>query len=100
VAGAQARTHARFAQIVSCELAIKSGILAFREDMERIRGGEGLPLEVVDSLRLLARAREKYVNSIIDYNRAQFQLYVALGKPPAELLLRPASENDTPSTKP
>ncbi len=101
VASAQARTHARFAQVTSCELAIKSGMPAFREDMERIRGGEGLPLEVVDSLRLLARAREKYVNTIIDYNRAQFELYVALGKPPAELLLRPASENLTaPSQKP
>jgi outer membrane protein TolC len=100
VAGAQARTHARFAQIASCELAVKAGIPAFQEDMERIRGGEGLPLEVVDSLRLLARARERYVNTIIDYNRAQFQLYVALGKPPAELLLRPASKRDMPqSTK-
>ena len=103
VASAQARTHARFAQVLSCELAIQSGIPAFREDIERIRGGEGLPLEVVDSLRLLARARERYVNTIIDYNRAQFQLYVALGKPPAELLLRPASEIDMvlpPAPKP
>jgi outer membrane protein TolC len=98
VAGAYARTHARFAQIRTCELAITSGMKAFEEDMERIRAAEGLPLEVIDSLRLLARAREKYLHAILDYNQAQFQLYVSLGKPPAELLLRPAAAE--PGTQP
>jgi outer membrane protein TolC len=97
VANAHSRTHARFARIRTCELAITSGIKAFEEDMERIRGGEGLPLEVIDSLRLLGRSREQYVGTILDYNQAQFQLYVALGKPPAELLLRPASEEGRPT---
>jgi outer membrane protein TolC len=92
VAAAYARTHARFAQIRSCELAIKTGQEAFDEDMNRIRGREGLPLEVVDSLRLLARSRIEYLNAIVDYNKAQFQLYVSLGKPPADLLMRPAPE--------
>jgi outer membrane protein TolC len=89
VAGAYARTHARFAQIRTCELAIQSGTQAFTEDLERSKGGEGLPLEVLDSLRLLARAREQYLKSILDYNKAQFELYVALGKPPGKVLMRP-----------
>src|SRR4029077_7393239 len=89
VAGAHARTHARFARIRTCELAIQAGIEAFEEDMERIKGAEGLPLEVINSLRLLARSREQFLNAILDYNKAQFQLYVSLGKPPAELLMRP-----------
>ena len=96
VAGAHARTHSRFAQIRTCELAITAGLQAFEEDMNRIRGAEGLPLEVIDSLRLLARSREKYLNAILDYNQAQFQLYVALGKPPSELLLRPAPAEEMP----
>jgi len=45
-----------------------------------------------------ARARETYMNAIIDYNRAQFELYVALGKPPADLLLHPAPENEPPAS--
>ena len=93
VAGAFAGTHARFAQIRTSELAIKSGTQAYQEDFERIKGGEGLPLEAINSLRLLARSRVDYLNVILDYNQAQFQLYVALGKPPAELLMRPAGEN-------
>jgi outer membrane protein TolC len=89
VAAAHARTHARFAQIRSCELAVQTSLGGFTEDMNRIQGQEGLPLEAVDSLRLLGRSRLEYLNAILDYNQAQFQLYVALGKPPAELLMRP-----------
>jgi outer membrane protein TolC len=100
VAGAYSRTHARFAKIRSCELAITSGIKAFDEDMERIRAAQGLPLEVIDSLRLLARSRDQYLNAILDYNQAQFQLYVSLGKPPSELLVRPAASDDMPTPQP
>lgn len=89
VAAAQARTRARFARIRSCELAIKAATQAFAEDMARIRGGEGLPLEAIDSLRLLAKSRLDYLNAILDYNQAHFELYVALGKPPSPLLVRP-----------
>ncbi len=92
VAGSHAKTHARFARIRSCELAIKAGTRAFAEDMERIKGAEGLPLEAIDSLRILAQSRVDYLNAILDYNKAQFELYVALGKPPSELLLRPADD--------
>jgi len=100
VAGAHARTHARFAKIRSCELAITSGLKAFDEDMQRIRAAEGLPLEVIDSLRLLARARDQYLNAILDYNQAQFQLYVSLGKPPAELLVRPVAAEGLAAPEP
>ena len=93
VADAYARTHARFAQIRTCELAIESSTEAYREDLRRILGLIGLPLELVNSLRLLSRSRVAYTNAILDYDRAQFELYVALGKPPADVLVRPAGEN-------
>jgi hypothetical protein len=53
----------------------------------------GIPLELVNSLRLLSRSRVAYTNAILDYDEAQFELYVALGKPPADVLVRPAGEN-------
>ena len=89
VASAYARAQARFAQIAITEEAVKSSQDAFREDLARIRGLEGLPIEVLNSLRLLARSRAEYLGSIIDFNRAQFELYVALGQPPAAALARP-----------
>lgn len=89
VAEAKARTDARFLQIDAGEKAVKASGDAFSEDLARIKGGQGLPLELVDSMRLLGRSRYDYLDAIVDYNRAQFQLWVALGRPPAEVLARP-----------
>jgi len=91
VASAYARTHARYAQIRIGELAIQSALEGFQEDMRRIISHEGLPLELINSLRLLAGSRVQYLNAILDYNRAQFELYVAIGKPPADVLIRPVT---------
>ncbi len=89
VAEAYARTHARYAQIGTTEQAVRTGTDGFREDLDRIRGAVGLPIEVLNNLNLLARARLEYLNSIVDYNEAQFQLFVALGQPPADALAHP-----------
>ena len=89
VAEAHARVAARALQIDAAEAAVRASGDAYREDLTRIRGGQGLPLEVVDSLRLLTRSRYDYLDGIVDYNRAQVQLWVALGRPPAGVLVRP-----------
>ena len=94
VASARARTVARYAQISINERAVKSGQDAFREDLARVRAREGLPIEVLNSLRLVARARMEYLGAIIEYNRAEFELYVALGQPPVTALDRPLSVPD------
>ncbi len=96
VAEAHARIHARFAQIGDQEGAVRSGWKGFGLDLERIRqavpeSGRTVarPIEVLDSLRLLADSLEDYLDAIVDYNRAHFELYVALGQPPASVLARP-----------
>ena len=89
VATAYARTHTRFTQIEIHEWAVAASQKAFQQDFLRTRNNEGLPIEVLDSLRLLARSRQGYLDAIIDYNRAQFELFVALGQPPADTLARP-----------
>jgi outer membrane protein TolC len=96
VARAYAQTQARFAQIGTSEQAVLAASDAFREDLVRIRGREGLPIEVLDSLRLLSRSRMEYLEAISDYNRAQFELYVALGQPPADALSRPVPTDLVP----
>jgi len=92
VAEAYARTHARFAQIEINESAVQAGALAFHEDFDRIRfRGERdvLPIELLNSFKLLADARLAYLDAIVDFNNAQFDMYVALGQPPANSLARP-----------
>ena len=91
VAEAYARTHARYAQIETNEAAIQSGLLSFTQDLDRIRyrSHDVLPIELLNSFSLMANARIDYIDAIVDYNRAQFELYVALGQPPANALARP-----------
>jgi outer membrane protein TolC len=95
VAEAYARSHARYAQIGVYEQAVRAGYLAFHEDLERIEGvaanrpARVLPIELLNSFDLLANARVEYVDAIVDYNRAQFAMYVALGQPPANSLAHP-----------
>ncbi|HMF15487.1 MAG TPA: TolC family protein, partial [Gemmataceae bacterium] len=96
VATAYARTHARFAQIDTGEQALRTSQLAYQEDFDRTRNGFGLLIETVDSLRLLHRSRYAYLDAIVDYNQAQFALYVALGQPPARMLARPIPESLVP----
>jgi outer membrane protein TolC len=94
VAEAYARAHARYARIGTYEDAVRSGYLSFHQDLDRIRarGGaaehEVLPIELLNSFNLLAGARVDYLDSIVDFNRAQFEMYVALGQPPANALAR------------
>ena len=97
VANAYARSQVRFAQVGTAERAVRTGIDSFDEDMIRIRNNEGLPIEVLDSLRLLGRARFEYLEAISEYNAAQFELYVALGQPPANALAR---RTNTPPNAP
>jgi outer membrane protein TolC len=89
VAEGKARVDARYLQIDAAEKAVKVSGEAYAEDLLRIKGGQGLPLELMDSFRLLSRSRYEYLDTIIDYNRAQFQLWVSLGRPPAAALARP-----------
>lgn len=89
VAEAYAKAHARFALIGTTEQAVRSATEGFRKDLTRAEEAVGLPIEVVDSLRLLAESRYAYLEAIVGYNRAQFELYVSTGQPPADALARP-----------
>ena len=107
VAQAYARTHARYAQIGTYEDAVRSGYLAYHEDLDRTfamgadRPRDVLPIELLNSFDLLANARVEYIDAIVDYNRAQFAMYVALGQPPANALAHPVpSEGVFPRSLP
>lgn len=104
VADSYVRTHARFAEITRHADGVRSGTRALQEDFTRVRGREGLPIEVLDSVRQLSRSRQEYLAAIVEYNDAQIELYVSLGGPPADTLARPVPEefatarDDNPSS--
>jgi outer membrane protein TolC len=100
VAEAYARTHARYQQILENEEAVRSGIRGFSEDLARARQADGLPIEVLNNLRLKAEAEYAYLGAIVEYNKAHFELYVALGQPPAACLARPVPTEGVTRTVP
>jgi outer membrane protein TolC len=56
---------------------------SFRLDLERARNPPlGPPVETLDSLRQLAEARQQYIRAAVEFDQAQFRLFVALGRPP------------------
>ncbi|HLJ95175.1 MAG TPA: TolC family protein [Gemmataceae bacterium] len=54
---------------------------SLRLSFERIQGGEGRPLEALDSIRSLSDTLEAYGQAITDYERSRFQFLIALGMP-------------------
>lgn len=61
--------------------AIQSAQDSFERNLARIRDGQGLPIEVLQSIRALEDAHRAYLKAIIDYNEAQFRLQWSLGWP-------------------
>ena len=98
VAEAYAKTHSRYGQLLEDEQAVRSGIRGFSEDLERIKeAAEGLPIEVLNNLRLKALAEYEYLEAIVGFNRAHFELYVALGQPPPAVLRGPSRRGGSPA---
>jgi outer membrane protein TolC len=63
------------------------------EELLRIRSGEGLPIESINSMDLLSQARQDAISALLAYNTAQFQLFVAIGETPLGPYRDPASAN-------
>jgi len=54
----------------------------FQEELARTKNLQGRLIEVLNSLNQLRTARVALIQAIIDFNQAQFRLFVALGQPP------------------
>jgi hypothetical protein len=59
---------------------------SLRLNFVRIKGGQGLPLEVLDSTRRLSDVLQGYADTLSDLDRSRYRLLLALGVPPQALL--------------
>jgi outer membrane protein TolC len=82
VSSARAEGMALHNQIFTAERELHTAAAGFEEDRLRARDNIGRPIEVLNSLNLLAEARVNLIRAITQYNQAQFRLWVALGSPP------------------
>jgi outer membrane protein TolC len=94
---AQARLQAAAVRVVQADRALRTGIITLNgsiEGMEQTsRFGDVLvpiarPQEAVYALQLLKKAFDEYFTTVSDYNRAQFELFHALGYPASEVALK------------
>ena len=82
VATAQALVLSRWENLDIARSRLTIAERAFQEDLRRIKGNVGLPIELLNSLNRLASARVDVVRVIQEYNFAQMQLFVAIGQSP------------------
>lgn len=82
VAESHADTMAQNRAIEISQRRLREAERGFQEEFTRIRGGQGLPIELLDNLTRLVEARQELVAAAIAYNQAQFRLFVGLGQPP------------------
>lgn len=79
-----AQVTARARQIQVVEEAIVTAEKSFTKNWDRIQNGQGLPIEVLQSIQALATAQREYVKVVADFNVAQFTLQRSLGWPVAD----------------
>ncbi len=99
VTRAVARLQSATARVSQADRALRTAIITFNGNFEGLkqttRFGDVLvlvnrPQEVVFALQLLKLALDDYFTTVADYNRAQFELFHALGYPAREITyLRP-----------
>ncbi len=81
ISEASSQIDFRRQQIKITQTAIRTAEASYDANSERIRDGEGLPIEVLQSVQALESAQRAYLQAVIAYNQAQFRLQWALGWP-------------------
>ena len=99
---ALARLQSAAVRVVQADRALRTGIITLNGAIEGLeqtsRFGDVLvlisrPQEAIYALQLLKRAFDEYFTTVAEYNRAQFELFHALGYPAHEVAhLRPTGE--------
>lgn len=84
VTTAHAGVESAAKQIAQAEASVKSANDSMTRNFNRIRNGQGLPLEVLQSIQALDAAKRERLGARANYNRAQFRLHRAIGWPTGE----------------
>ncbi len=102
VTEAHANLESAATRVTQADRSLRTAIIAYNGNVEGLRHTTRLadilvtiyrPQEVVYALRLLKVSFDEYFSTVADYNRAEFELFHALGYPAAEITyLRPPGD--------
>ena len=81
ISDAQTQVQSARQQISVAEDAIAAARDSYERNITRIREGQGLPIEALQSIDALDRVRREYLQAVAGYNAAQFRLQRSLGWP-------------------
>ena len=81
VAEANVQVGIRRQQVDMAQTAISRARDSYQRNIDRIRDGQGLPIEVLQAIQALEASERAYLRAVADYNRSQLQLQWALGWP-------------------
>ena len=81
ISEAHSQVRFRREQIQITQGAIQSAVDSYERNLKRIREGQGLPLEVLQSAQALELAQRAYLQAVVSHNQAQLQLQWAIGWP-------------------
>lgn len=95
VSEAYSQVEFRSQQVSIAEQAIQNARDSYQRNLGRIRDGQGIPLESLQSLRALEDAQRTYIRSVVEYNQAQFRLQWALGWPVTAPTAAPVAVEDS-----
>ncbi len=82
VSSARAESLALRSQVTNAKFGLMTAEDGYKQDQARLRESLSLPIEALDSLRLLGEARISLIEAVTRANRTQFALFVSLGAPP------------------
>jgi len=85
VAEANIQVGIRKQQVEMAQTAIARARDSYQRNIDRIRDGQGLPIEVLQAIQALEASERAYLRAALDYNRSQLQLQWALGWPVSAL---------------
>ncbi len=76
-----AQSRSRWLQIQTSQEAVDAARDSFNRNWDRIENGQGLPIEVLQSIQALTNAQREFTRAVAEYNAAQFMLHRSLGWP-------------------
>jgi outer membrane protein TolC len=81
IAEANVQVSVRRQQVALTQQAIAHARDSYARHLERIKEGQGLPIEALQAIQALESAERAYLRAVTSYNRSQLQLQWALGWP-------------------
>lgn len=84
---AQAAAKVAARQMKAARVALTDAEEGFGLEADRIKRGQGRPIEALDSFRQLNDARLELLRTVIAFDLAQFRLLVALGNDPSPVVM-------------